>query len=178
MAIWTGCVRRIRAWQVPPHWCPRDWLEEALAQGAVAAWQALRDYDPERGVPLSAFVHQRILSSVWTRYRQEWAYALHTDPVADTNGCADPSDDSDMAFQEQNRLQSLLALLSESDRRLIEQLFLEGRTETELARELGISQQAVSKRKQKLLSRLRCSRESLNQKLKQFSCEKKRACIN
>jgi RNA polymerase sigma factor (sigma-70 family) len=160
MAIWAGCVRRIRAWRTPPHWCPRDWLEEALAQGAAAAWQALHDYDPERGVPLSAFVRQRVLSSVWTRYRQEWAYALHINPVADADGCADPSDDSAMVFEEQNGLRDLLALLSESDRWLIEQLFRDGRTETELASELGISQQAVSKRKQKILFRLHCLRES------------------
>ena len=41
--------------------------------------------------------------------------------------------------------------LSEADRRLIEHLFWEGWTEAKVAGRLGISQQAVSKRKRKIL---------------------------
>jgi biotin operon repressor len=38
--------------------------------------------------------------------------------------------------------------------RLIRQLFWDGRSEDDLARELGLTRQAVNKRKQKLLRRL------------------------
>jgi RNA polymerase sigma factor (sigma-70 family) len=45
--------------------------------------------------------------------------------------------------------------LPEDDRRLIECLFWEGRTEQDIAGRLGITQQAVSKRKRKILLKLR-----------------------
>ena len=72
-AIWAGCLRRVGSWRVPPHWSSHDWLEEMHAQGAAAACQAMDDFDPERGVPRGAFVRLRILSSLRTRYRQEWS---------------------------------------------------------------------------------------------------------
>ena len=50
---------------------------------------------------------------------------------------------------------SALDSLAELDRGLIRQLFWDGRTEDDLAREWGVSQQAVSKRKQKILRALR-----------------------
>jgi DNA-directed RNA polymerase specialized sigma24 family protein len=45
--------------------------------------------------------------------------------------------------------------LPDSDRQLIERLFWQGFTETEIAGGLGISQQAVSKRKRRILTALR-----------------------
>ena len=46
--VWGGCLRRIRAWRLPPHWSPGDWADEVFAQGISAAWQALGDFDPAR----------------------------------------------------------------------------------------------------------------------------------
>ena len=51
-------------------------------------------------------------------------------------------------------LYSALASLAEPDRRLIEQLYWEDQTEAEVAQQLAITQQAVSKRKRAILTRL------------------------
>jgi DNA-directed RNA polymerase specialized sigma24 family protein len=48
-----------------------------------------------------------------------------------------------------------LARLPSSDLWLVEQLFLRDRTEADIATQIGITQQAVSKRKQLILLRLR-----------------------
>ena len=45
--------------------------------------------------------------------------------------------------------------MAELDRRLIRQLFWDDRREDDLAREWGVSQRCVSKRKQKILQELR-----------------------
>ncbi len=154
-AIWAGCLRRLGAWRVPPHWSARDWIEEMQAQGAAAACQAARDYDPGRGVPWGAFVRQRVLASLLTRHRQEWSYARHCPPAApagdgaDRGGAAPPSPRVDEA------LRASLARLAEPDRRLIEHLFWHGCTETDVASELGVAQSTVNKHKRAILLHLR-----------------------
>jgi DNA-directed RNA polymerase specialized sigma24 family protein len=51
-------------------------------------------------------------------------------------------------------LESILEDLNQSERFLIRQLFWEGRSEEELALELGVSRQAINLRKQKVLQQL------------------------
>ena len=68
-------LRQIYNWRVPPNWSRRDWHEEMKAEAIAAAWEAEHDFDPTRGVPLPAFVHQRVLARALTRHRREWAYA-------------------------------------------------------------------------------------------------------
>ena len=53
------------------------------------------------------------------------------------------------------RLYEALDELEVEERLLIDELFFQGVSEGELAKRLGISQQAVSKRKRKLLKQLR-----------------------
>ena len=48
-----------------------------------------------------------------------------------------------------------MSRLVDDDRRLLERLYWEGSTEVEVAGSMGISQQAVSKRKLKILAELR-----------------------
>ncbi len=52
------------------------------------------------------------------------------------------------------RLEAILQTLDKGKLRLIRQIFWDGRSEDDLARELGLTRQAVNKRKQKLLRRL------------------------
>jgi hypothetical protein len=49
----------------------------------------------------------------------------------------------------------VLARLSKSDLWLIEQLFLKDRTEADIATQIGITQQAISKRKRTIVMQLR-----------------------
>ena len=72
-------LKRIRLWRVPPNWSWGDWFEELAAVATAAAWQAICDFDPERGVPLAGFGYCRMMSCCLARYRKEWRYALYLD---------------------------------------------------------------------------------------------------
>jgi DNA-directed RNA polymerase specialized sigma24 family protein len=139
---------------VPPRWSQRDWCDEARAQGEATACGALRDFDPHRLVPLDAFLYRRVVDAVWTRYRQEWAYGRRTRPGEAIPDRPAPErlglDPDTLAC-----LRGAVDSLPEFDRGLIRQLFWDGRCEDDLAREWGVSQQAVSKHKQKILQDLR-----------------------
>jgi RNA polymerase sigma factor (sigma-70 family) len=163
--VWTGCARRIRTWRLPPHWSPGDWSDEVFAQGLWAAWQALGDFDATRGVPLNAFVRQRILTSVLTRYRREWAYAIHCGTDVETRGTAGQAGDPLLAAEAKNALEDAVATLPKPERSLITSLFYDGVTENQVADSLGISQPAVNKRKRKILDKLRGSLAGVGEEL-------------
>jgi DNA-directed RNA polymerase specialized sigma24 family protein len=145
---------RVRTWRVPPRWSARDWCDEARAQGQAAASGARRDFDPRRSVPLDAFLYRRVVEAVWTRYRQECRFGRRTLPggaIPDRPAPERTGLDPDTLAC----LQAVIDSLAERDRGLIRQLFWDGRGEDDLAREWGVSQQAVSKRKHKILGELR-----------------------
>jgi RNA polymerase sigma factor (sigma-70 family) len=125
------------------------------AQGAAAACQALGDFDPRRGVPWGAFVRLRILASLRTRHRQEWSYARHCGKSVAIPDADDPADRPAARVPVQDSLRPTLDGLEERDRRLLERLFWEGCTESDLAAELGIAQSTVNKRKRSILLGLR-----------------------
>jgi DNA-directed RNA polymerase specialized sigma24 family protein len=100
-------------------------------------------------------VRLRILSSLRTRYRQEWSYALHCGPEAAAGGEADQPDERPGLARAHEELRPWLARLSDPDRWLLQRLFWEGCTETDLAAELGIAQSTVNKRKRSILLGLR-----------------------
>jgi DNA-directed RNA polymerase specialized sigma24 family protein len=149
---------RILSWRIPPNWSTHDWFDEVKAITAAACYQAKLDYDLERGVPLTAFLYQRALTCAWTRYRQEWAYALRFMQKEDGTGCDEaavprtslpeicPSDDS---------LRYALLELPFADQWLLRQLFWNSVSQDNIARNLKITQQAVSKRKRKIIRKLR-----------------------
>ena len=148
------CLRRIRAWRAPPNWSLFQWREEIEGHALAAACDAQKAYDPTRCVPLGAFIYRRVMARVLTRYRQEWSYAQRC--VCELGGedgecaqCAAP------AVADHADLEAALASLSTAQRWLVEQLFWQERTESALAAVLGLSQRAVSKRKQVLLGVLR-----------------------
>jgi RNA polymerase sigma factor (sigma-70 family) len=154
--IWGACVRRTRSWPVPPRWTPRDWREELDAEGIAAACTAIRNFDPTRGPTLGSFVYHQILSSALARYRQEWSYALRCRPGLDgQEGLCLSGEEQLAADDDSERLRNTMGRLVEDDRRLIQRLFWDGWTESQVAGSMGISQQAVSKRKQKILHELR-----------------------
>ena len=153
--VLDSCLRKIRVWHTPRNYSASDWMEEMRAHGAAAAWQAVRDYDPARGVPLAAFVRKRVMADAFTRYRQEWTYATHCVPDADQEAHGIRAQEGLAATSMQEAQRCALAQLSASGEWLIEQLFCERRTESDMAKALGISQQAVSKRKRSVLRELR-----------------------
>ncbi|WP_270816248.1 sigma-70 family RNA polymerase sigma factor [Hungatella effluvii] len=77
--------------------------------------------------------------------------------------------DMDMQFQDESasaedlairnfqaqQLHKALSVLSEDERYLIDQLYFQEKTERQLAAQLGVSQNAINKRRQRILERLR-----------------------
>jgi len=163
-AVQSG-LNRTRSWRVPPNWSQDDWLEELAAVATAAAWQALCDFDPDRGVPLAGFGYCRIISRCLARYRKEWRYALHlvasdsgeketttfkhpgltASSAAKVNGTHSSNDD----------LRGAVGALPPEQRRLIEQLFWEERTETEVANTMHVNQSTINRRKRTILKSLR-----------------------
>jgi len=157
--------RRIRSWRVPPNWSRRDWFEEMMAVGTAAAWEAVCEFDPERGVPLAGFTYCRMMTRCLSRYRKEWRYALY---LSASDSCeqetktlkhhesAAPSGTKAAATNRSNDyLANAVGALPVEQRRLIQQLFWEERTETEAARAIGINQSTINRRKQAILQKLR-----------------------
>ncbi|MGB8472448.1 MAG: hypothetical protein WCE61_00020 [Candidatus Acidiferrum sp.] len=148
----------VRGWCPPPNWSLCDWQKEARAIIAAAGCRADFDYDPKRGVPRAAFVYKRAVASVWTRYRQEWAYARRFAAAPSKTverPVSAPRDSNDTAGATDRLLGEALKQLPSPDRWLIQQLFWNHKTEDQLSATLRISQQAVSKRKGCVLKRLR-----------------------
>ena len=155
LSIVDSCLRRIFRWRVPPNWSISDWRYEMRAEAACAAWQAVGDYDPSLGVPFSAFVRQRVLADTLTRYRQEWAYALRLAQKHDPKDFDTRTLDSTASAVFDAWPGHAPARLSKSDLWLIEQLFLRDRKEADIATQIGITQQAVNKRKRAIVMRLK-----------------------
>ena len=153
--ILNHCLRRIRAWRVPPNWSAHDWFGEMRMNSAVALWKAKCDYDPNRGVPLDSFERLRVIASARTRYRQEWSYALHCPAVRSPAEEERQIDAASGLRQVDDPVREALAQIPEADRCLLEQLFWAEYSEATVARKLGVSQQAVSKRKKAALKHLR-----------------------
>jgi len=163
-AIIRRCLARIRSWPVPRNWSFQDWFDEAEEIATVAAWQAVSDYNQPAATAFPCFAHQRILSSVRTRYRQEFLYGLRF-----ASSFLEHSTDSDEHASDRPQhhieepveplrygdLTEALSKLSREHHEVIEHLYWRGRTETEVAKSIGLSQRAVSKRKQGALKALR-----------------------
>jgi DNA-directed RNA polymerase specialized sigma24 family protein len=157
-AVLRRAFRRIFSWRIPPNWSAHDWLDEVKAITAAACCQAELDYDFEHGVPLSAFLCRRALTCAWTRYRQEWAYALHfmqEDGAKRSDDVATPRTSLPEVCPPDDPLRCALLELPFTDQWLVRQLFWNGMTEDKVARNLKITQQAVSKRKKRIISKLR-----------------------
>jgi RNA polymerase sigma factor (sigma-70 family) len=155
LVVWLECEQRLRSWRVPPRWSACDWLDEMRAEGAAAALIAIRNYQPQYNVPIGVYVRMRIMGQVLTRYRKEWAYALRqvlTDWINDASEEVG-TEQADLIMNDE--LQWVLAQLCETDRQFLERLYWSEETEAEIAKALGLSQQAINKRKHTILKTLR-----------------------
>jgi DNA-directed RNA polymerase specialized sigma24 family protein len=157
--VWAVSASRIHGWRVPPHWSPRDWWEEIDAESLAAACQAVRVFDPTRGMCLSNFAYHQILAKAMARYRTEWSFALRVGRVWAGIDLPEESMSTPLDVETQERLLASVTGLTRTDRRLLERLFWDGQSEEAVAKELGITKQAINKRKWKILLGLRRSIE-------------------
>lgn len=161
-ALQTG-LRRVRFWHPPPNWSAKDWEEEIVDIGSAAAFEAVSEFDASRSIPVEAFVYYRVLARVLTCYRREWSFSsrfqapsMRREDNADTGfeaSAFDAAADSEPA--DYLDLREALTALPEPRRQVIIRIFWDGRSEKEIAVQLGISQRAVSKRKIAGLKQLR-----------------------
>jgi RNA polymerase sigma factor (sigma-70 family) len=123
------------------------------AEGAIAALRARVDYDPSTEVPFRLYVVRRVLGQAITRYRKEWSYAR----FCSVPGIDEVNDKPNIELDRTGSSEEVhlaLSNLRDTDRHLLERLFWNEETEAEVAQSLGISQQAVSKRKLSVLRAL------------------------
>ena len=171
-AVQAG-FKRIRSWHVPPNWSRGDWFEEVTAVGTAAAWQAVCEFDSERGVPLAGFGHCRMMTRCLARYRKEWSYALH---LVESDSCqkqtttfkhsglaASSAAKADGTYCSHDHLRGAVRALPSKECRLIEQLFWQERTETEVAAAMNINQSTINRRKQAILNGLRMKLRDRNE---------------
>ena len=148
-------ARPIYQWRVPPNWSAQDWREEMKAEVSAAAWEAECEFDPARGVPPDYFVRRRVLARALRRYRREWVYARRCGLHLEGDDRHDATADGLASVDASDSLRCYLQRLPEIQRRLIEGLYWEEKTEVELARVFSLSQSAISKRKRRALKQLR-----------------------
>lgn len=153
--ILATCLRRVSYWRLPPNWSHHDWMEEATGHAALAACQAFADFSPDRGIPLERFIRHRVMAGILTRYRQEWSYARHCRYQSEAESSQPVAPNLLDGTILRTTMRDLLARLSQADRNLIQQVFFDLRTEADIASSMGISQQAVNKRKGGILNQLR-----------------------
>jgi RNA polymerase sigma factor (sigma-70 family) len=171
-AVQSG-FRRIRSWRVPPNWSRGDWFEELAAIGTAAAWNAVCEFDPERGVPLARFGYCRMMTRCLSRYRKEWRYALHIDasnsPEKESTTFERPELNASFSAKlnethpSNDDLPGAIGTLPAEQRRLIERLFWEERTETEVADAMGTNQSTINRRKRAILNGLRIKLRDRNE---------------
>jgi hypothetical protein len=132
-------------WRVPPNWSKEDWRQEFEAHGWAAACEAECDFDPQRGVPLDAFVYRRVQARVYTRYRQEWTFALRfVGELDEADGEKDQflavlevADDPQQHWSAWEDVQSAVAQLPEPGRWLIRAIVLGGTKRKRNCRAIG-----------------------------------------
>jgi DNA-directed RNA polymerase specialized sigma24 family protein len=151
------CFKRLDKWRTPSNWSPSGWLQELKAHAVAAAYEAQTAFDPQRGVPFGGFIYLRVMARVLTHWRREWAYAHQCIPESDGEG-GDASATCLPSPVSHEDLRDALESLPASRRWVVEQLFWKGRTEANVGLQLGITQRAVSKRRQ---AAVHCLREAL-----------------
>jgi RNA polymerase sigma factor (sigma-70 family) len=162
-------LHQARQWRCPLHWDGKEWQKELDAIAQAAAFEACFYFDEQRGMTLETFVFWQVLTVLRDFHRQEWAYfafhCRHFTRASDEGEAGEGNESAEVCEEvateglerEWRRYLICWALerLSERERQVINRLYWDGRTEAEIAHELGISRQAVSKIKQKAIQKLR-----------------------
>ncbi len=124
------------------------------------ALQAEREFDACRGVPIEAFIWKRVLGRLLAAYRKEWRECGIPNRLALQNRTV--THDAEEAASASDGIASLLIGFSEHDRWMLRRAIVDQQTEGRIAAELGVTQQAVSKRLRGLLGRLKCRANKTN----------------
>lgn len=149
------------------HFCPSVytsdyWRDECLQVAGVAVWHASRHYKPDYGVSLTTYAYICALRALKKEYEHITHLYQHEAPWPTNPETGEELEVVDVNAQEtlewavwRGELQTALARLSPHDYRLVEQVWIEGRSQMEVAQEMGVSQATLSRRLARLKAQLR-----------------------
>ena len=125
--------------------------EDFMQIGAIALWEASMEHDPQKG-PFNVFVFMKIKYAMlqelrrfykWSKHEQQEQFVEMTEPACE------------YAFENVILIQNLLLDLREDERIILTQYYENGLTHEEIGAILGKSAEAIKKKKQRILGRLR-----------------------
>ena len=138
--------------------------DDALGILQLAFMEAIKDFIPSRGINFAAFLQSRLHGAIYKAFKQACRYNQHTAHPATTNA-EDNHDYFDMLESPQptpeqkilakTELALVLHQLNPQEQELLHLLYIQDLPQTNAARLLHISPQALHKRKQKLISKLK-----------------------
>jgi len=149
------CLGRVRRWRTPPNWQRSQWMEEARALASFTMTEAMHNVAPlgEASALDPGKLESRMLNGVLKRYRQEWSFARHCWSQLNFEPPERSEPDDSIQFMVPHLNEAILTL-SQQDQQLLRMLYWEHHTESRIAADSGISQQAISKRKRRIFSEL------------------------
>ncbi len=152
----------------------RSIAEEAEAEGWLAVVKAVRTFDSKLGIPLAGYVESQVKFAVWNLFKRErrrWQRETALERLA-----ADEEESGqwlerlpgpvDVAAEVEEHifsgfLSGWLAKLPERQRQVIAATLLERRQLTAVAREMGITAQAVHNLRRRGLARLKAAYDGM-----------------
>ena len=155
-------VQRTNRLTPPANYALAYWREERTAIAHIAVWQAVQEYQPDRGVSLQTYAAMRAewaILDVWKRLQRAgwWLASLPVD--AETGEVIEVVDPEAQALVEANALcaqvRAAVESLPAAERRVVELHFGAGLSERAIACRLGVSKSWVHLRLQSALARLR-----------------------
>jgi len=151
LAVINAAICRARRWQKPPQWSVAEWCDELRAEANLAMLTATESYEPAFGVPLEAFVYERVLHALLRLHRREWRYALR---VRSGEGLLEAQRSDQPYSSETESLHTAIQSLPDRERMVIQEIFWMNKTEREVAEAFGITAPQVHRLKTRALRRL------------------------
>jgi RNA polymerase sigma factor (sigma-70 family) len=130
----------------------------------LAFIEAIHAFEPARGINFAAFLQSRLHSAIYKAFKNACSYGSHTahptspddtDSMSyfDTQESQQPSPERQLLAQE--KLQGILSGLNTAEKELLQLIYVRELSQKAAARLLNITPQAVSKRKQNLIAKIK-----------------------
>ncbi|MBO5650610.1 MAG: sigma-70 family RNA polymerase sigma factor [Selenomonas sp.] len=130
----------------------------------LAFMEAIRDFEPAHGTNFAAFLQSRLHGAVYKAFKHACSYSQHTAHpiIANREDCPDYFDtlENHQPLPEnqilaQDELRRILHNLTSAEKRLLHLIYVQELPQIKAARILHITPQAISKRKQNLIAKLK-----------------------
>ncbi len=137
--------------------------DDALGILHLAFMEALQDFDPDRNIHFAAFLQSRLHGAVYKAFKQACSYNQRTaHPVIESEDHQDFFDLQESPYPTPERkvlareeLRSILSQLSPPEKKLLQLIYAEKLPQKAIAQFLHLSPQAISKRKQNLIAKIK-----------------------